>query len=236
MCVTYISQYSEAELTRKDVAAEVAMLWLADNRAGDALDLLLNAEQDGSDFGQEAWDAAYIASLTALGRNDEAQTHRWASFAATLNPAPLRDYLRLLPDFEDVEAEDRAMRHVLQAKDVSAALEFCLNWPDLLSAAQLIATRADEIDGNHYSLLTPAAEALRARHPLAAVILWRAMIDYALGQGRASRYGHAADHLADCAALDAQIGDYGTLPDHERYVQGLRAAHERKSSFWAKAT
>lgn len=230
----YIAQYSNEDLKRQVISAEVAMLLLADNDARGALDLLLGAEQDGRSAGQEAWDNAYIACLIALDREDEAQAHRWACFTSTLNARHLRDYLKGLPDFDDVEAEDRAKKHVIEFPDASIALEFCLNWPDLLTAAQLITACADDINGDHYSLLTPAAEALRIRHPLAAVLLWRAMIDNTLGQGRASRYGHAADHLMDCALLDAEITDYGAYPNHESYLQGLQTRHDRKSSFWAR--
>lgn len=230
----YIAQYSEEDLQRKDISAEVALLLLADARADDALGLLQNADQDGRAFGQEAWDVAYITCLTALGRGEDAQAHRWNCFARSLHQQHLRDYLKLLPDFDDVEAEDRARQHVFEYENLSAALNFCLNWPDLVTAARLIETRADEIDGDDYTLLTPAADALRVRHPRAAVLLWRAMIDHSLGIGRASRYGHAAEHLADCAALDAEITDYGILPTHEDYLQALQARHDRKSSFWAK--
>ena len=230
----YIAQYSTEDLRRQDVSAEVAMLLLADDNARGALDLLLDADQDGRPKGQDVWDTAYIASLIALDREDEAQAHRWACFSLSLNTQHLRDYLNKLPDFEDVEVEDRAKQHVLTFPNVSTALEFCLNWPDLLTAAQLVATRADEINGDHYSLLTPAAEALRIRHPLAAVLLWRSMIDCALGQGRASRYGHAADCLMDCTLLDAEIEDYGINATHESYINTLQARHDRKSSFWAK--
>ena len=230
----YIAQYSDKDLKRKDISAEVAMLYLAEDRDEDALRLLSAADQDGRSLGQEAWDAAYIASLIAVGRSDDAQAHRWACFSANLNPQHLRDYLKMLPDFDDLEFEEQAKEYVLQFPSFSTALHFCLNWPDVLTAANLVEARADEINGDLYSLLTPAAEALRLRHPLAAVLVLRAMIDYALLQGRSTRYGHAADHLLDCEALDAEISDYGEFPDYEQYMQSLRARHERKSSFWAK--
>jgi hypothetical protein len=41
------------------------------------------------------------------------------------------------------------------------------------------------------------------------------MINEALHKGRATRYGSAANHLADCALADAQTADYGDLPTHE---------------------
>ncbi|SFE96345.1 hypothetical protein SAMN04488523_11366 [Sulfitobacter brevis] len=230
----YILQYSDAELKRKDIAAEVAFLLLEQSRAEEALTLLSNAQQDQRAVGQEAWDAAYIACLDALGRTQDAQTHRWACFLATLNQTHLRDHLKGLADFDDVEAEDRAKKHVLQFADVASALSFCLGWPDLLTAAQLIEARANEFDGQDEALLTSAAEVLRTRQPLAAVILLRSMIDFALGQGRSSRYDRAADHLADCAILDAEITDYRSFPTHARYLELLRAKFDRKSTFWAK--
>lgn len=78
--VAYFAQYSEEDLRRKDVSAEVATLLLADGKNQDALDLLLNAEQDGGDFGHEVWDIAYIACLTAMGRIHNAQAYRWDRF------------------------------------------------------------------------------------------------------------------------------------------------------------
>ncbi|WP_406648746.1 hypothetical protein QEZ52_06510 [Aliisedimentitalea scapharcae] len=230
----YIAQFSEAELERKGVAAEVAVLLVAQGKASDALQVLLNADQEGRTQEHDAWDEAYIECLMALGRDEDAQEHRWSCFGASLNQKHLRAYLRRLPDFDDVEAEEQAKQIVLAFHSFSAALDFFLKWPDLLSAAQLVDQRADEINGDHYALMAPAAESLRARHPLAAVLLWRAMITYALELGRASRYGHAVDHLQDCTALDGEIEDYGRFPTHADFLQGLRDRHAHKSSFWSK--
>lgn len=230
----YIAQYSESELARKDIAAEVAALLLEEGEAERALRLLHDAEAGESQLGQEEWDAAYIASLLALGRRQEAQAHRWACFAERLDAQHLRDYLKLLPDFEDFEAEERAKELVKAYPSLSQALAFFLNWPDLLSAAQLIEARSGELEGDHYGLLGPAAEALRDRHPLAATLLWRAMVDYTLEYALSSRYGHAVEHLADCAALADDIEDFGDIPRHDAYVNALQYRHTRKSAFWAK--
>lgn len=230
----YIAQYSEEDLTRPGIAAEVAQLLLADGKSQDALALLEAADLEGWVFRQEDWDDAFIACLISLERLDNAQTHRWTRFCETLNSSYLRPYLTALPDFEDIEAEDRARAHALKFTDAMTGLRFLLEWPDHASAAALILKRIGELDGNHYEILTPAAEALRDRHPLASVLLWRAMINYALGQGRATRYGHTADHLNDCGLADAQIVDYGLFPTHQSYLQALENRHDRKTSFWSK--
>jgi hypothetical protein len=230
----YIRQYSATDLARRDIAAEVATMLLADGTPDKALKTLQNAIDARA--GQAAWDVAMIATLTALGRLDDAQTHRWQCFTTYLTPDHLRDHLKLLPDFEDVEAEDRARAHLRALPNVHAALNFCLNWPDLLTAAELLEARRTDLNGDLHTLLAPAAEALRTRHPRAAVILWRAMIDDTLTNARTPRYGHAAEHLADCAALDAEITDYGPIASHADYRHSLRAHHARKAAFWALVT
>jgi hypothetical protein len=228
----YIAQYSTHELARPDIAAEVAQLLLLQGQTNEALNTLTGADLTGRAFGHREWDAAYIACLIALDRVDEAQSHRWERFSKTLNPDLLRDYLKVLPDFDDIEAEDRAKAKALDFEDLHQALIFFLDWPDLSYAARLIETRADELDGDLYHILTPAAEALREKYPLAAVLLWRAMIDYSLTEGRSTRYGHAADHLMDCAAVDGEISDYGAFASHLSYVDALHTQHDRKTSFW----
>lgn len=144
----------------------------------------------------------------------------------------LREHLKRLPDFEDVAAEERALTLVRGSVRVDDALAFLLAWPDLARAADFVLARSGEIDGNDYETLVPAAEALDARHPLAATVVRRALIDFTLEKARATRYRHAARHLLECRSLVGRIEDFGTLPDHEAYVAGLKVRHGRKAAFW----
>jgi hypothetical protein len=100
-------------------------------------------------------------------------------------------------------------------------------------AARAAVRRAAELNGNHYEVLTPVAEALAAKYPLAATLVLRAMIDFSLAQSRSSRYGHAARHLGACASLAPAIADYGAFGSHDAYVAKLRREHGRKTAFWS---
>ena len=230
----YIAQFTAENLRQKSVAAEVATLKLTENQPGEALDILTQADLSFDPHGQDTWDTAYIATLLTLGRNADAQAYRWACFEANLDNRHLREFLKALPDFEDVEAEDRARQFVLAYTNAPRALRFCLTWPDLHTAAQLITTRANEFDGHDYELLTSAADALHQRNPLAATMLLRAMIDFALTEGRTSRYGHIANHLCDCEMLSHDILDYGDFPTHGCYYANLQKEHSSRSLFWEK--
>ena len=94
--------------------------------------------------------------------------------------------------------------------------------------------RSREIDGNLYFVLDPAAKALEAKQPLAAVLLRRAMIEDTLAGAKSTRYRHAARHLLECRTLEASISDHGVFETHEAFVARLRAQHGRKVGFWSQ--
>jgi hypothetical protein len=161
---------------------------------------------------------------------------RWAAFEERLSADQLRVYLKRLPDFDDVEAEERAMRHALGFRSFVAAFGFFTGWPDQARAAQLVLARASEIDGNLYYLLDPAARLIEGKHPLAATLLRRAMIEDTLDGAKSTRYKHAARHLLECRSLVASIQDFGTFETHEAFVNRLRAKHGRKTGFWSQVS
>ena len=104
---------------------------------------------------------------TPQGRPEDAQRIRWKAFEERLSVERLRAYLKALPDFEDVLAEERAMEYALVFRSFSTALHFLHAWPEHRHAARLVLARHAEIDGNLYYLLDPAARwlegAIRSR-------------------------------------------------------------------------
>ncbi len=206
---------------------------IAADRAAEALLALDAADLDRGTWTLTEWENARIQTLDALGRAKDAQAMRWVSFERTLSAVTLRTFLDRLANFDDVEAERKAMEHALTYENVHTALKFLLDWPDIEKAAMLIKFRFDEFDGNHYQLLTPAADALTEKHPLAATLLHRTLINFALDKSRTKRYKHAARHLSECESLAAMVTDFGLFQSHEIYVKQLKSNHGLKTSFWA---
>jgi hypothetical protein len=226
----FAAQYDERARKVPRIGAEIAQRLLAAGRAEEAWQALQAAEPRGG-LREHEWEEARIEVLEALGRVDEAQAARWSSFERYLSAPDLRAHLKRLPAFDDVEAEERALGHAERSGDLMQALSFLVSWPALDRAAALVVGRADELDGNEYDVLAPAAEALAARHPLAATVALRAMIDFALERARSTRYRHAARHLQECAGLAASA-EFAGFPAHDAYVAGLKARHGRKAAFW----
>ncbi|WP_428153043.1 DUF6880 family protein [Brevundimonas sp.] len=92
-----------------------------------------------------AWEATSIDLLEAEGRKDEAQELRWAMFERDLSTPVLRAYLARLPDFDDVEALDRALAHAATYADFETALGFLMDWPAHREAAALVERRIREV-------------------------------------------------------------------------------------------
>ncbi len=228
----FIAQYDPGTRKVPKIAAEIAVRLLAAGRAEDALGFIERADVDKSRWIPREWQDARLEVLEALDRKAEAQAFRWACFERDLSPDYLRAFLKRLPDFDDVEAEERAMAYAMAYPAALSALQFLIHWPALDRAAQLVQQRFTELDGNHYEILTPTAEALPARHPLAATLALRAMIDFTLTTARSKRYGYAAQHFAECAELASRIDDFGAFETHDVYVARLKAQHGRKYSFW----
>mgnify|MGYP005850518113 CR=1 FL=1 len=229
----FIAQYDPKTRKVPKIAAEIAQRLLAAGRAKDALGFIERAEVKDARWIPPEWQDARLAVLEALDRKDEAQAFRWACFERDLSVEHLRAYLKRLPDFDDIEAEERAMAHAAACPSLLHALQFFLDWPALDRAADLLVARHEEIDGDHYEYLAPAAEALSGHHPLAATLALRAMIDFALTEARAKRYRHAAEHLANCARLARDIRDFGAFETHDAYVARLKEEHGRKFGFWS---
>jgi len=233
----FIEQHDEEARQVPKIAAEIARRLLSAGRAEEAwrtIEASKHRRRESSwDWPDFEWEDARIDILDALGRAEDAQAARWDCFERSLSTRHLRAYLKRLPDFDDVVAEKRALDYAQRSRKRLQALSFLVSWPALDRAASLVLEHPGQLDGDHYEILTPAADVLSGEYPLAATIVLRAMIDFSLSNSRTSRYRHAARHLLDCCNLSSVITDFGSFEPHGVYEARLRREHGRKSSFWS---
>jgi hypothetical protein len=229
----FIEQKSETARAAPAVATEIAGRLLAAGRVDEALDAIDAVDGDRQGRIPFEWEDMRVRVLEASGRPEDAKLFQWECFERSLNSDHLRSFLKQLPDFDDIEVEEQAIQYALLYPNIHQALGFFISWPSLDKAAELVETRANELDGYHYELLTPAADTLEAGHPLASTLLRRALIDFALKKARSKRYQYAARHLQDCESLSGLIDDFGSYETHEVYKHRLKTEHGRKSLFWS---
>lgn len=174
----YRSTFTAAALREQTVAAGVAARLLAQDRIGEAGELLKATRPrpapgrslaPAPDFD---WETAWIDYLERSGEAEAAQAARWSSFERTLSAERARAFTSRLADFEDIEAESRAFTLAAAHADAEKGLRFLMDWPALPEAARLIETRAAEVQAFGPDAELWAAR-LRARQPRAAAILLR---------------------------------------------------------------
>jgi hypothetical protein len=194
-------------------------------------DLLYRAQETGT----SPWEDVWVEALLANHQLPEAQQFRWSRFERYLDTKSLQSYLKALPDFEDFDAEEKAIQHVSSFPHFATALQFLIDWPNHPAAAHLILQRCAEVDGNLYFLLDPAAKALEAKHPETATLLYRAMIEDTLKGAKSTRYGHAARHLLECQSLVHRMKTPGSsIESHAAFLARMKATHGRKTGFWSR--
>lgn len=223
---------AEAGVRVENSAGDIAERLIAHGRPGEALAWLDRAP--GRHEGEEIrLTDLRITALDALGRREEAQTLRWEAFRCWLTPQHLRPYLRALPDFDDVEAENQAMAHALAHPDRNLALSFLVGWPNLEAANRLVRAHHGEMDGRDYGRLRPAAEALAERYPAAATLLHRILAEDVLRRASSRQYGYAVRDVRACASLALLLPAEPGLESHDMFLARLRREHGRKTGFWA---
>jgi uncharacterized protein DUF6880 len=119
----FIEQYEEETRKVPKIAAEIARRLLSAGRAEEAwqtIEAAKHRRRNGSwDWPDFEWEDARIDVLEALGRDDDAQAARWGCFERSLSSTHLRAYLKRLPDFDDVEAEEKALDYAQKSVTVS---------------------------------------------------------------------------------------------------------------------
>jgi hypothetical protein len=140
-------------------ASEIAKRLIDAKRPAEALQWLEKPRRRGQEADNTDVDLR-IAALAALEREDEVQALRWVTFEQMLSIGHLRAYLKGLPDFEDFDAEQKALAIAAGHKLADLALEFMAGWPALDRAAALVRDRITDLDGRAYETPRPAAQAL----------------------------------------------------------------------------
>lgn len=218
----FVAALAPGEAKQPAGGAEIARRLLAAGRTEEALAALArSAPPPGGRTllaGVKTWEDIYLAALEADGQQALAQEVRWSAFERRLASDRLREFLKRLPDFDDVEAQDRAMDYARTFANFNEALRFLVYWPAGGLAADLVVARADELESGQDGLLEAAAELLIGRHPLAATLVLRAMVGDVLRWGRADRYRDAQRWLEEIDSLSTQVGTWEPFEPHEAFL------------------
>ena len=212
--------------------AKVAERLIAHGRVEEALGWI-DAPTERGHIERELADLR-LRAFMALGRREDAQAQRKAIFDRWLDGTALRDWLKYLPDFEDLDAEQQALNQAMAFEAGISALAFLVEWPDLQRAGKLIRDRIDRLDGRAYDVLRPCAETLASSDPVGAALLYRRLVTGVLDRGASKYYPYAVRDFVAAGKLADRIDGTAEIVRHADWVDQLRKSHGRKVGFWSQ--
>jgi hypothetical protein len=171
----------------------------------------------------------------ALGRAEDLRELRRRHFLQRPDPERLERYLGGLAAEARPAANERMRQAVLSGGyDPTQKAAFFAELDDGATAAQIILADPTAFGRAAYPALRPLARRLEASQPLAASIVYRALVDAILERAQPKAYPHAARYLRRLGQLATKIRAWSPVAPHDSYLQALRARHGRKRAFWAQ--
>ena len=232
--------FAEARLScpgplHSSTCVDIADVYLSGGDAKSALEWLEKIPADDHARDGER-DDLLVKVYAALGDRGKQTEVAWRIFRGHRNMTTLEELLALVGE----EAREKIVSGEAEAiladpRFDCADAQFLADAGRGAEAEAYLVARADLIDGDRYHGLLPLAEAMSAsRCPLAAVVVYRALLDSILERARSKIYGHGVRYLRKLDRLAGSIADWRGLPDHANYLASLRGSHARKSAFWSR--
>jgi len=211
---------------------DIAEVCLAAGDAGRAVSWLMRVPGDDWEAGRR--DGLLLDAYRVLGDTPKRTEVAWRIFK--------RD--RCKDTFDDLIAviggDEREA--VLSATAAEIFADPCFLVTDAVFLADMgrwdevgeyLVLRTGQVDGKQYDLLLPLAEALAATgRPLAATVVYRALLESILRKARSKAYYYGARYLVTLGNLASEVPDWRGIESHEPWAEGLGRTHARKSAFW----
>lgn len=181
-------------------------------------------------------DSLLMTALERAGDVAGATEIAWDLFRRSRNEHTLETLVGFVGENERDRIVEEGWRLIQSAPGIKASdIDFLTATGRTNDAAEFLIGRIDQLDASPTQHLTPLAEAFtELGHPLAATLMYRALLDILLAKGQPKSYPRGARHLGSLKRLSAAITDWRGFPTHDEYVAGIRETHGRKWSFWKR--
>jgi len=172
----------------------------------------------------------------SLGNNDEIKAIKIKNF---LEHPSSRTYEELCEILSEDEVE-KILEPCLNERESSLyfdpeTLHFLFHLGRFERASDLVLKRSEDINGDLYYTYPEIAQTFADNgFPLAATIIYRALLDSILERAKTNTYTHGARYLKKLTQLAPLITDWKNQPTHEAFHQSIQTDHARKSSFWKR--
>ncbi|MDD4013240.1 MAG: hypothetical protein PHW14_03510 [Candidatus Omnitrophica bacterium] len=214
---------------------EIAKVYFGSGDAVTAYDRLQKADECGDGESNE-YAELFREVCQALGKVEEVAKASWDIFRRHRCMETLNELIAQIGEDKRAETLYKEIDWIMADKEFSITdVQFLLDVGETACAQDHIIARRDQLDGEQYYLLPHLAERLEIKGAyLAAVLIYRALLEANLAKALSKYYSHGVRYLRRLDALADQISDWRGITPHAEYAQEIRQQHGRKPSFWTK--
>lgn len=214
-----------------NVAVDVARHFLEAGRPGEALEKLPPSAEGLRGFTSEYLELR-VRILQAMGDAETLRPALWARFAHEPSRETLREVLAAEAPDTRSSKRDAAFDHVRVRLPPQGQAQFFAEVGELNVAASIILDAPGKLDGDRYDGLVPLAEQLETAYPLAASLVYRALLDSILRRAAPKSYHYGGRYWRIIHELSGRIDDWKGLEPHLAYRERIGKEHARKTAFW----
>jgi hypothetical protein len=187
-------------------------------------------------FQADKRDRLLLAIHEQLGNRGKQEEAAWRIFRRYRCEDTLSTLLRVIGDDQRERVIDEEARGMLQSEGLSYSdTTFLISGGRMDDAEAYLLARAGQLDGYFYDCLLPLAEDMeRDRRFRMASVIYRALLESILSRAQSKYYHHGVRYLKKLEALAGKVDTWLTVQPHQTYMDELRQAHRRKSSFWSR--
>jgi len=214
---------------------DIAKVYFSSGDALTAYDRLQRAAERSS-FDDFEYAELFRDVCLALGKTEEVNKISWDIFRQHRCLETLNELIAQIGEDKRAETIYKEVDLIMAAKALNVTdAKFLIETGEVACAQDYIVERHDQLDGDQYYYLPPLAEDLEAKGLyLAAVVIYRALLEANLARALSKYYSHGVRYLRKLDALSGQVSDWKGIEPHAGYVRQIKHQHGRKPSFWGK--
>lgn len=214
---------------------EIAKVYFSAGDASTAYDRLQKAAECGAK-NEYAYSELFRDVCQALGKTDDVTKISWEIFRRSRCMESLNELLAQIGEDKRAEVVYKEVDLIMASTEFNITdAQFLIDVGEGRSAEDYVIARREKLDGEQYYHLPPLAEHFEEKGSfLAAVAIYRALLEANLAKALSKYYSHGVRYLRKLDALAERVSDWRGIEPHAEYAGKIRQQHGRKPSFWAK--
>jgi hypothetical protein len=214
---------------------EIAKVYFSAGDAGAAYDRLQKASECGAQNEYE-YSELFRDVSQALGKVEDVTKISWEIFRRTRCMETLNELLAQIGEDKRAEVVYKEVDLIMASTEFNITdAQFLIDVGEGPSAQDYVIARREKLDGEQYYHLPPLAEHFEVKGSfLAAVVIYRALLEANLAKSMSKYYSHGVRYLRRLDALAGRVSDWQMIESHDIYFQRIKQQHGRKPAFWAK--